>query len=309
MDLNTEIQLGSIVEKGYYKLLKPIRNNSRIVLSKITKAKGELNSCNGYGLFVPLKGNRQYTTPDDQLYVSPQQYLILNYNQTCTLDINTEEQPASLNLRINKSYIDDAVYGLRSSTETLLNNPYPARSYNLDFNPGVFYLAQDSLGMFLSSIIDHLDITGEQLYMDENEVWLELAGHIVRTQQNMTREMMNLPAKSSATRKELYKRLNKAKHIISESISSPLEISTLAKEVALSESHFFRSFKSTFGISPHQYFLKKKFETAVHSLRKSTIPIKEIAYNVGFDDVSSFGRTFKQLYRLSPGNYRKKFQD
>ena len=305
MALNTEIELGSIIEAGQHRLLKSPVNNSRIVLSKLTRASGKLESCNGYGLFIPIKENKCYGTEREQYNVSPGQYLLLNYDQPCTLDVNSQKESVGLNVRINKGFVDQAIYTLANDAEKLLLNPYATRPVDSEFNQGVFLLEDNPLGKYIADILASLDVQKETLDINESELFLQIAQQMVLSQQKIYAETESIQAKKTSTRKEIYKRLCKAKMIIADNRDAPLEIAMLAKEVSLSESHFFRSFKSTYGITPHQYWLKKRLECAARSIERTNVPIRDIALACGFEDLSSFGRAFKKVFGRSPYYFRK----
>jgi AraC-like DNA-binding protein len=79
----------------------------------------------------------------------------------------------------------------------------------------------------------------------------------------------------------------------------------IARECALSVSHFARSFKETFGISTHQWLIRRRIENAQELLRQTTTPIVDIAMQSGFGDQAAFTRTFSQVVGVSPGRWRR----
>ncbi len=105
---------------------------------------------------------------------------------------------------------------------------------------------------------------------------------------------------SKNTNPELFYRLNKAKHVIDTDISQKIHIRLLAKEATLSEFHFYRSFKNAFGISPYQYLLNKRLEKSIELLKEKKFRLTEIAYQVGFNDIYSFSKSFKKRFNTCP---------
>ncbi len=110
-------------------------------------------------------------------------------------------------------------------------------------------------------------------------------------------EKINSPQNSN---KELFDRLSKAKNAIDEDISRKININALAKEATLSEFHFYRSFKNAFGISPYQYVLNKRLEKSMELLKEGKFMLTEIAYQVGFNDIYSFSKSFKKHFNSCP---------
>src|SRR5690554_103348 len=69
-------------------------------------------------------------------------------------------------------------------------------------------------------------------------------------------------------------------------------------------SWFRRMFKNDTDLSPHQYFLQLKIMRAKGLLRTTTLSVKEISYECGFESIHYFSRLFKQKTGLTPGEFR-----
>jgi len=81
----------------------------------------------------------------------------------------------------------------------------------------------------------------------------------------------------------------------------------LAGMCALSEYHFARMFRESFGLPPHQYLLARRVNRAKELLRSSSLPLSEIALACGFSSASHFTNRFRQAMGATPGEYRKAF--
>jgi AraC-like DNA-binding protein len=57
---------------------------------------------------------------------------------------------------------------------------------------------------------------------------------------------------------------------------------------------------------PHEVIQKRIFLEAQRLLHFTELPIKQIAYTLGFEDPSQFNKAFKSLHFLTPSQYRKK---
>lgn len=84
-------------------------------------------------------------------------------------------------------------------------------------------------------------------------------------------------------------------------------IDTLAREVGISPRHFKRRFKSATGDLPIKYLQRVRIDAAKERLETTQDSIDRITWAVGYKDVSSFSRLFKQHTRISPKAYREKF--
>lgn len=81
-------------------------------------------------------------------------------------------------------------------------------------------------------------------------------------------------------------------------------VEDLAREAALSTSHFAQLFKRTIGLSPMQFVMAFRVEQARKRLAERDTPMIDIAMSCGFADQAHFSRTFKQVVGESPSKYR-----
>ncbi|PCC69579.1 AraC-type DNA-binding protein [Nannocystis exedens] len=93
---------------------------------------------------------------------------------------------------------------------------------------------------------------------------------------------------------------------IAERATEPLLLRDVAGHVGLSPFHFLRLFRAVFGVTPHQYLVRTRVERAAARLCESEVPVTELAFEVGFGDLSNFVRTFHRLVGLSPGRWRQR---
>jgi AraC-like DNA-binding protein len=78
----------------------------------------------------------------------------------------------------------------------------------------------------------------------------------------------------------------------------------LAREAAMSPYHFLRVFRQVVGVTPHQFRLHTRLQRAAIRLRQSDEPISTIAFDAGFNDLSTFNRRFRHIIGASPSAYR-----
>ena len=92
------------------------------------------------------------------------------------------------------------------------------------------------------------------------------------------------------------------------SYADALDIEALAGSVHLSRAHFIRSFRETFGETPHRYLQRRRIERAMSLLRETGRPVTEICLGVGFMSLGTFSRTFRDIVGTSPRTYREREQ-
>lgn len=85
----------------------------------------------------------------------------------------------------------------------------------------------------------------------------------------------------------------------------PIDLESAAREAGLSAFHFLRTFAAVLGVTPHQYLLRSRLRRAARLLADDALPITDVAYDVGFGDLSNFVRTFHRAAGVSPRGFRK----
>ena len=103
------------------------------------------------------------------------------------------------------------------------------------------------------------------------------------------------------------KMIARAKLLISEQLFS-IDPKKLADELCVSYSSFRRTFKEYTGFSPAKYILHVKINQAKELLTNSSTEIKEIAYNLGFENTDYFFTVFRRLTGQTPLAYRSETQ-
>lgn len=95
---------------------------------------------------------------------------------------------------------------------------------------------------------------------------------------------------------------------IEANLAEPLSLGQLAQMCALSEYHFARMFRESFGLPPHQYLLARRLNRARELLRSTRSAFGEIALACGFASASHFSNRFRQTMGATAGEYRLAFQ-
>ena len=73
----------------------------------------------------------------------------------------------------------------------------------------------------------------------------------------------------------------------------------------MSPYHFLRLFSRVLGVTPHQYLVRSRLRHAARLLADDSRPITEVAFEVGFGDLSNFVRTFRRAAGVSPRRFRQ----
>ncbi|WP_236235288.1 helix-turn-helix domain-containing protein [Pseudomonas faucium] len=87
-------------------------------------------------------------------------------------------------------------------------------------------------------------------------------------------------------------------------LDQPITLGELALRCNLSEYHFARMFRASFGVPPHQYLLARRLQLACRLLRLGQLPLGQVALLCGFASASHFSNRFRQALGATPGEYR-----
>ena len=96
----------------------------------------------------------------------------------------------------------------------------------------------------------------------------------------------------------------RARDAMDRDYASPLDVATLASIACVSEAHFIRTFKATFGETPHRYLQRRRVERAMYLLRNSDSTVTDVCMEVGFSSLGTFSRMFRDIVGETPSEFR-----
>jgi transcriptional regulator GlxA family with amidase domain len=103
---------------------------------------------------------------------------------------------------------------------------------------------------------------------------------------------------------ETNRRMLRARDAMDRAYAEPLDIPALARVAYVSEAHFIRTFRATFGETPHRYLQRRRVERAMFLLRETDRSVTDICLDVGFASLGTFSRTFHEIVHETPVEYR-----
>lgn len=86
--------------------------------------------------------------------------------------------------------------------------------------------------------------------------------------------------------------------------AEPIGLPDMARQAGWSPYHYLRVFGAVLGVSPHQYLLRSRLRRAARLLADADRRITDIAFEVGFGDLSNFVRSFRRATGVSPRGFR-----
>ena len=92
---------------------------------------------------------------------------------------------------------------------------------------------------------------------------------------------------------------------IDEHLADQISLATMARLARLSQYHFCRTFKQSFGVPPHRYHTIRRIERAKVLLERRPLSVTDIGLALGFSDTSSFTAAFRRATGLTPSGYHR----
>lgn len=129
---------------------------------------------------------------------------------------------------------------------------------------------------------------------------LKLKELLIRLIQSQRLQQVSLESQDSPDQTRLHYVLN----YISENLSEKIPVDSLCRKAYLSRNMFFRWFKEQCGISPLDYINAARIRQARKLLTDTSLDIRSVSIQCGFNDVNYFIRVFKKLEGITPGAYQ-----
>jgi AraC family transcriptional regulator len=100
-------------------------------------------------------------------------------------------------------------------------------------------------------------------------------------------------------------RLRRIRELVDAKMEDDLNLDEMAQSVGLSTAHFARMFRKSTGATPHQFVLRQRLERAKAMLRAPDARVLDVAVACGFKTQQHFAQAFRDLWGLSPTEYRQ----
>jgi AraC family transcriptional regulator len=100
-------------------------------------------------------------------------------------------------------------------------------------------------------------------------------------------------------------RLRRIKELVHAKMEDDLSLDEMAQSVGLSTAHFARMFRKSTGETPHQFVLRQRLERAKAMLRAPDARVLDVAVACGFKTQQHFAQVFRDVWGVSPTEYRQ----
>lgn len=226
------------------------------------------------------EGSFQYRSAHGRALLVPGALLLGNHGQCFQCGHDHAAGDRSLCFHFDPDYLEDIVAAVPGARSTSFQIP------RLPPLPGLMPLLAAA-----EAARDRADAGAFE------ELALRLAGAVAAELAGRGR-----PVRRPTARDE--RRVTRALRRIESAADEPLALAALARDAAISPYHFLRTFAAVVGMTPHQYLLRTRLHRAAVRLRRTRDPIAAIAFDAGFNDLSTFNHRFRRLMGATPTAYR-----
>ncbi|WP_342476361.1 AraC family transcriptional regulator [Paenibacillus sp. FSL H7-0350] len=249
-------------------------------------------------------GRAYYKTKLGHYAVEEEGYLLLNEGEPYGIAIESDTEVDSFCVFFKAGYAEEFLRAIHVGAEKSLDDPFSQSKHPLQFYTKS-YRHSHLITPLIENFKNSLPVFGsENLWVDEQ--YQNLIQALLNVHQKIVQEISTVPGTRPATREELFRRLTVAYEYLHAYYNQNVSLEEVSKVACLSKNHLIRNFRHFFKRTPHQFILEKRILEAQRLLCQTENSVTEISLSVGFDNVSSFNKVFKQRTGLSPQMFRKK---
>jgi len=287
-------------------IAKETYHNNQLIFSNL-KEFCEPVKATGFSIKYVLNGTEVYTLNNEQHVVKNNQYLLSNIEKEGVVEIESKQFVKGICISIDRNLIKQVVDYILQPDSNCVEEAVTNFFTTSNFLDNYYNDIDTKVGSLLKGLpFNTTEGFSCQHNEDRADFFYKLAEAIVQDQMPVFKQLHNIPSIKYSTKKDLYKRIQKALEFIDSSFENDLTINNIATHSCMSEYHFYRLFKQVQGISPMQYIIKKRLEKAKQLIVKQQMTIGEVALHTGFADVFSFSKMFKKHFQMSPSSLLKK---
>lgn len=247
---------------------------------------------NAYEIFYLLKGNGKYFIKDKSYNMSSNSLFIIKNFYIHRVNVDK-----------NSYYERFVIHFKKEIFDKLLNNNTNFKKNLLSPEEVIYIQLSPTQKKHIIKIMEKIILEKEQKKLGykpiANAYIIELFVFLSRLIENYSQNHNNEKSND---------RLKKIINFINENYSKKLDLKKIANEFYINKYYLCHLFKKETGFTIIEYLNNKRIMEAQKILKKNNKTITEIAYKVGFNNLSHFGRTFKKLTGLTPSEFKKIFQ-
>ena len=248
-----------------------------------------------------VAGTVSWRVAGRDLPVDPASFLVLGAGERYSLDIDAPRAVETACAFFRDGFVEAIAQDAATTVEAALDDP--ARS--APALPWISRLHLDPESRIVARVQSMARrASGQILPSAYEEDFLLLSRDLLRLYRQIAGRIDRIPALRSATRLELFRRVETAREYLHAHQHGPVSLDEAARAACLSRYHFHRAFTQAHRRTPHEYLTGLRLERA-RALLESGDTVRDVAHAVGFSGAPAFARLFRSRYGATPGVMRK----
>jgi AraC family transcriptional regulator len=249
-----------------------------------------------------LSGEEHYETRHSHYAVDSDHFLVFNSGRMYSSWISSPTEVESFTLNINPAFEQHAARSIRGTAITQLDDPFHNSYEHTHFTERLYTHDQP-----VTTVVRSIRELSKDFTKNKDSLsflFYNLMEGLLLLQSNTNAEIERVDKTKRSTRHEIFERLVRAKDYIYSCYSNNISVEQVAQVACMNSFYFLRQFRKTFGVTPHQLLVTRRLEVAGRLLSTTDRPVTDICTEIGFGDLSSFGKLFRRRYGVSPSAFR-----
>ena len=280
------------------------RCDNLVMYSAIKKLETKLPFHN-FGVKYVMEGEEIYRLKDEEYTLAKGEYLLTNHYCEGGVLIDSKSDVKGICIDVRNDVLTEVLSGQVFPDE--VNNIFAETSFftSADFMEKKFDAGQAYVGKFMLQLENTIKPDPYKKYQFSDEFYYHLCENIIKDYVPVLKQLQSINSKKFSTKKEILKKVELGKKYLDSNIVKDINIADVAMESCMSEYHFFRLFRQIYGQSPYQYLKNIRLERARDLLQNSRKSLEQVAFEVGYGDVFSLSKAYKQTFGLPPGQEKR----
>jgi AraC family transcriptional regulator len=279
-------------------------NGNRMGYSRLKYFEKNKSNCASVGIKYVIDGTEHYTVDQGCFKVTGGKFLLINPQQSHDVYLSAEKEITGICFNIDTAIINDVYHVSRASLAELLDEPEIIFSNQLEMHEQIYSTRDSDLGLQLSEIAGVFTGGQDDSIFNCEQVYFNLAENLLKQQCLIHNTFNRIHAERTSTKKELFKRIEKARDMLESDLFTNMNMTEVAAAVAMSPFHFNRTFGQIYQVTPYQYVINRRLEKAKALLQNGNLTVGDIAHRIGYADLFSFSKSFKKAYKVSPTAFK-----
>lgn len=280
------------------------RCDNLVMYSSIKRLETKLPFHN-FGVKYVMEGEEIYRLKDEEYVLQPGEYLLTNHYCEGGVLIDSKSDVKGICIDVRNEVLTEVLSGQVFPDEVC--NIFAETSFftSADFMEKKFGARQAYVGKFMLQLENTIKPDPYKKYQFSDEFYYHLCENIIKDYVPVLKQLQSINSKKISTKKEILKKVELGKKYLDSNIVKDINIADVAMECCMSEYHFFRLFRQIYGQSPYQYLKDIRLHKARNLLQNSRKSLEQVAFEVGYGDVYSLSKAYKQYFGLPPGKEKR----